>query len=74
MIYTSGRDVVEGILHTSFNLDGKKGNIILSKNGGIVQTVEYNNLPNGYALSLIDGEFKKTGTLTGGYENNISGY
>lgn len=73
MIYTSGRDVVEGILHTSFNLDGKKGNIILSKNGGIVQTVEYSNLPNGYALSLIDGEFKQTGILTGGYENNISG-
>ena len=73
LIFTSGRDITEGILHTSFNLNSKNGEVILSKNGKIVQNLEYQNLPNGYALALVDEEYKRTGTLSGGFENNAKG-
>lgn len=73
IIYTSGRDITKAELHTSFKLDSKNGVVVLSKNGKIVQKVEYNNLANGYALSLVNGEYIKTGVLTGGYNNNIDG-
>lgn len=73
LIYTSGRDIDDGQLHTSFKLESKKGNVILSKNNKIVQNVSYENLPNGYALSFIDGKYQKTGVLTGGFENNSEG-
>lgn len=73
LIYTSGRDIDEDILHASFKLDSKKGNVILSKNDKIVQNVPYDNLPNGYALALVDGKYQKTGVLTGGFENNNDG-
>lgn len=73
LIYTSGRDNTEDILHTSFNLDSKTGNVILSKNGKIVRNISYDNLPNGYALTFIDGEYKRTGILSGGFLNNNEG-
>lgn len=73
MIYTSGRDIVEGILHTNFKLNSKNGNVILSKNGKIVQDVNYENLPNGYALQYNDGMFTKSGVLTGGFANDATG-
>lgn len=73
LIYTSGRDIDEGILHTNFKLNSKNGEVILSKNNKIVQTVSYENLPNGYALTLIDDKYQKTGVLSGGFENNTSG-
>lgn len=73
LIYTSGRDITEGILHTSFKLESKTGNVILSKNGKIVRNISYENLPNGYAITLDNGIYTKTGVLSGGYENNIEG-
>lgn len=73
MIYTSGRDIGEGILHTNFKLNSKNGNVILSKNGKIVQSVNYENLPNGYALQYNDGIFTKSGVLTGGFVNDATG-
>lgn len=73
LIYTSGRDITEGTFHTDFKLNSKTGNVILSKNGKIVQTIEYKNLPNGYALALINEKFEQTGTLSGGFENNSIG-
>lgn len=73
LIYTSGRDISEDILHTSFKLNSKNGNVVLSKNNKIVQNVSYENLPNGYALSYIDGTYQKTGVLSGGFENNEVG-
>lgn len=73
LIYTSGRDITEGVLHTSFKLESKTGNVILSKNGKIVKNVAYENLPNGYAITLNNGIYTRTGILSGGYENNTSG-
>ena len=73
LIYTSGRDIKDNILHTSFKLDSKNGVVILSKNGMIVQKVEYSNLANGYALEYQKGEYLKTGVLSGGFENDING-
>lgn len=74
MIYTSGRDIDENILHTNFKLSSKKGNVVLSKNGKIVRNISYENLPNGYALALVNDKYEQTGTLSGGYLNNTSGY
>lgn len=73
LIYTSGRDITEGTLHANFKLNSKTGSAILSKNGKIVKTVEYKNLPNGYALSLVNDKYEQTGTLSGGFENNANG-
>lgn len=73
MIYTSGRDIDDSILHTSFKLDSKNGVVVLAKNGVITQKVEYSNLANGYALEYRDGEYLKTGVLSGGFENDING-
>ncbi|MBR1376580.1 MAG: CotH kinase family protein [Bacilli bacterium] len=73
MIYTSGRDIDSGILHTNFKLNSKNGNVILSKNGVIVGNLEYANVANGYALSYVDGNYQKTSALSGGYENTSAG-
>lgn len=73
MIYTSGRDIKNGTLHTNFKFESKNGVAVLSKNGKIVQKVEYNNLANGYALSYVKDTYIKTGVLTGGYDNNYDG-
>lgn len=73
MIYTSGRNIKEDILHTNFNLNSKSGVAILSKDGFIVNKVEYENLANGVALAYIDGEYKETSVLSGGFENTTEG-
>ncbi len=73
MIYTSGRNIKEDILHTSFKLNSKSGVVILSKDGFIVNKYEYENIPNGVALSYVDGDYKETGVLSGGYENTPEG-
>ncbi len=73
LIYTSGKDIEEGTFHTSFDLDSKNGVVVLSKQGKIVQKVEYQNLANGYALEYRDGSYVKTGVLSGGFENDANG-
>ena len=71
LIYTSGKENNE--LYTNFKLDSKNGVVILTKNGKITGKLEYENLANGYALSLENGMYVKTGVLSGGYENDIKG-
>lgn len=73
MIYTSGRDIKEETLHTSFKLNSKTGTVVLSKNNTVVGKVEYDNLANGYALNFINGSYQKTSSLSGGYDNTTSG-
>ena len=73
LIYTSGRDISDGILHTSFKLNSKSGYVILSKNNSISQKIEYKNLSNGYALTLVNGKYEETGILSAGFDNNNDG-
>lgn len=72
LIYTSGLDDKTS-LHTNFKLNSKTGEVILSKHGVIVAKLEYENVANGYALSYTNGNYVKTGVLTGGYENTDDG-
>ncbi len=71
LIYTSGKERNE--LYANFNLDSKNGVVILTKNGKITGKLEYANLANGYALSLENGVYVKTGVLSGGYNNDVKG-
>lgn len=71
LIYASGKESNE--LYTNFKLDSKNGVVILTKNGKITNKLEYENLANGYALSLENGVYVKTGVLSGGYNNDVKG-
>lgn len=72
LIYTSGKNNIENEWHANFKLDSKNGKVLLSKNGKIVDKVEYTNLANGLALVKED-EFYETGTISPSYLNTIEG-
>lgn len=73
LFYTSGRDIKENIYHTNFKLNSKSGVVLLSKNNTINQKLEYENLINGYALSYVSGNYRESGILSGGFENDSNG-
>lgn len=59
--------------YTGFKLSTESGNVVLSKNGRIVQNIEYSNLKSGKAYSLIEGRYQITSLVSPGYPNDADG-
>lgn len=60
-------------LYSSFELDKKDGEVYLSTINGIVDSVDYEDVPNGFALVRNDNKFNKTTIISPGYENTNEG-
>ena len=60
--------------YIGFNFISKTGNIILSKNGRIVQDIPYTNLANGMAMVRNDdGTYYSSNIVSPGYQNDPDG-
>lgn len=59
--------------YSSFNLESKNGSIYLSNNFGIVDSITYEDLPNGFAYMKIEEDYYKTSVISPGYLNNNEG-
>ena len=53
-VFYTGDGTLIGKDYLGFTFNNKNGNVVLSKNGRIVQNIEYENLANGYALTRIE--------------------
>lgn len=61
-------------LTTTFKLENKNGDVVLTNNKGkIIDEVSYETLPNGYALRKTGDEFYQTNVLSPGYSNDSNG-
>ncbi len=74
LIYTSNLDSSSGEYHSDFSLSQTNGMVILSNNQGkIIQTLPYTNVPNGFALEYLDGQYVLSSAISPGYPNTITG-
>lgn len=60
-------------LFSSFNLNNKNGIVYLSNNEGIIDKVEYKELPNGYAYTFYQDSYEQTPIISPGYSNTKEG-
>lgn len=74
VIYMGEYDDNTSEIYSGFNLDNKTGVAILTNNKGkIIDSVEYNDLPNGMAYIKENGVFYQSSNISPGYENNVDG-
>lgn len=73
VIYTGINNEDSNHFYSSFDLENKNGTVYLSNNYGIVDSVTYNELPNGFAYMKVDGKFEETTIISPGYLNNNEG-
>lgn len=59
--------------YAGFKFSSGYGEIVLAKNGRIVQKLEYTGMSNGVALIRIDGKYYTGNYVSMGYENNATG-
>ncbi len=59
--------------HTSFSIDKKEGELILSHKNEIVEVVPYNLKESGNAVIRIGNEFLETTDISPGYANTVRG-
>ena len=61
-------------IYSGFNLENKTGVAILTNNKGkIIDSVEYNDLPNGMAYIKENGTFYQSSNISPGEENDVDG-
>ncbi|MGI6608547.1 MAG: CotH kinase family protein [Erysipelotrichaceae bacterium] len=72
VLYT-GDSTLLGTNYLGFTFKNKNGNIVLSKNGRIVQNIEYKNLANGYALTRVEDYYEHFPIVSLGQTNDSSG-
>ncbi len=72
VLYT-GDSTLLGTDYLGFTFKNKNGSIVLSKNGKIVQNLEYKNLANGYALTRIDDFYVHRPTVSYNQPNDSVG-
>lgn len=70
VVYTSKLD---NKTNTNFKLNNKNGIVLLSFKSEVVDTVEYENLSNGYAYIKIGGDFVEGINISPGYPNTTEG-
>lgn len=73
VILTSGKDVVNDQIHANFRLKSKNGSVILSQKDKIIDIVEYQDVINGYARVLVQGQWKDSIAISPGYSNDNQG-
>ena len=59
--------------YLGFSFPSENGNIVISKDGKIVQEIEYTNISNGDSMCYQNGNYYKTSTISLGYENDAKG-
>lgn len=59
--------------YSSFELEKKNGTVYLSNEKGIIDSVTYEDLPNGLAYIRIEDHYEKTSIISPGYENTNKG-
>lgn len=59
--------------HTSFSIDKKEGELILSYKNEMVEVVPYNLKDSGNAVTRIGKEFVETTDISPGYPNTVNG-
>lgn len=60
--------------YSSFSIDKKEGEIILSHKNKVVETVSYNLKKSGNAMEKIDNLWIETTDISPGFPNTVSGY
>ena len=74
VIFTSGKNIeFDSEIHASFKLSSESGVVVLAKKGKIINKVNYDNLPNGMALTYFNNKYEISNVLSPGYSNNESG-
>jgi len=59
--------------YIGFNFDSNSGNVIISKNGKIIQNIEYDNLNSGEGYTLLNGRYYISAICSMGYPNDAIG-
>ncbi|HPW52802.1 MAG TPA: lamin tail domain-containing protein [Erysipelotrichaceae bacterium] len=72
VLYTGNNDLLADN-YLGFTFNNRNGSVVLSKNGRIVQSLEYENLANGYALTRIENFYVHSPTVSLGQPNDGSG-
>ena len=72
-VFYTGDGTLIGKDYLGFTFNNKNGNVVLSKNGRIVQNIEYENLANGYALTRIEDFYVHVPTVSMGQPNDALG-
>ncbi|MBQ6654562.1 MAG: lamin tail domain-containing protein [Erysipelotrichaceae bacterium] len=74
LIYCGNRSAESCCDYAGFSLNGKNGEVVLSRGGKIVQTLTYSQLDNGKAYVRQDnGSYAALSTVSPGYANSPKG-
>lgn len=72
VIYTSNKNRIDKEWHSNFKLESENGVAILSKQGKIIEKIEYKHITNGMAY-VKENEWIITGSISPGYANTTDG-
>lgn len=72
-ILDKGKIICIDLDDSSFNLKGSNGQLLLSKDGKLINRLEYHDLAKGKALVYMDGKYYTSSVLSKGYPNTIEG-
>ena len=74
VVFTSGKNNLDGELNAGFKLKNKNGVVVLSNNKGkVIDKVTYENLANGVALINQSGKYLESNAISPGYANTVDG-
>lgn len=74
VIYMGDYESNNGEYYSSFNLDSKTGDVVLTNNEGkIIDKISYTNLANGMALIKENNEFYESSNISPGHLNTSDG-
>ena len=74
VVFTSGKNNLDGELNTGFKLKNKNGVVVLANNKGkVIDKVKYENLANGVALINQSGKYLESNAISPGYQNTVDG-
>ena len=74
VVYTSGKNLTEGTLHTSFKLNSTTGDVVLTNNKGqVIDSYSYENISDGIAMVYSENQYFESANVSPGYENTADG-
>ena len=74
VVYTSGKNLKNDVLHSSFKLEGNTGDVVLTNNKGqVIASYSYENVSDGVSMVYAEGGYFESCEPTPGYENSAEG-
>lgn len=74
VVYTSGKNLKDEILHTSFKLESNSGDVVLTNNRGqVITSYSYENLTDGISMIYSENGYFESCEPSPGYENSAEG-